>query len=309
MRKLQALICGALLALLLILYIVSFQVRFDQIAVVTTFDEAGPDAVRRNPGLYWKWPYPIQDVRLYDTRVQVLELPLEQHYLRDGQSVVAGAYVAWRVADPLALFRSLRTFGEAESQLRHRFADAKSLIGRYALDDLTNGDPARLKLAEAEQLIRDKLRAQMTAPQDYGIAIEAVGLTRIMLPEPVTPKVFDHMRKSRERLAQSARSEGAAAADAIRSTAERDRQTLLAFAERHAEAIRAEGARSAAAYVKEFEKNESFAVFLQQLDALKKILQRNTTFVLDTETAPFDLLGPPKPDAQDKKPGPATKTQ
>lgn len=301
MRNRTTLVVGLVLGFFLLLYLVTFQVRFDQLAVVTTFDRAEANAVRREPGLYWKWPYPIQDVRHYDTRVQMLELPLEQHYLRDGQSVVVGAYVAWRVEDPLALFRSLKSVSEAESQLRNRMRDAKAVLGRYSFDELTNPDPAKLKLAEAEELIREKLRREVREGQDYGIAIEVVGFKRVLLPEQVTPKVFEHMRKTQERLAQNARSEGAAAADAIRSTAERDRKSILAFADRHAEAIRAEAYRNSAVYLREFERNESFAIFLNQLDALKKTLQHNATFVLDAQTAPFDLLLKPK-DAAPAKP-------
>lgn len=295
-RLSPALVLGAALALVLALYMVTFQVRFDQTAVLTTFDEAGPNAVKADPGLYLKWPYPIQEVRFYDRRVQVLESPLEQLRLRDGQSVVIGTYVNWRIEDPLKFFRSLKSVTDAEGQLKNRLRDAQSVIGQYALDDLTHSDPQANKLLEVEEKILARLSADMKT-QDYGMAVEAVGLKRLMPPEQVTPKYYEHMRKTCEQRAQGARSQGQAAADGIRAAAERDRSTILAFAESHAERLKGEAIQSSAKYIKEFEQNEGFAIYLKQLEALKKTLQHNTTFLLDTQTAPFDLFVEPKGEA------------
>jgi membrane protease subunit HflC len=302
-RLSPALILGAALALVLLIYMVTFQVRFDQTAVLTTFDEAGPSAVKEEPGLYLKWPYPIQEVRFYDRRVQVLESPLEQLRLRDDQLVVIGTYVDWQIQDPLKFFRSLKSVSDAEGQLRNRLRDAQSVIGQYALDELTQSDPKANKLSEVETKIREKLSDDMKA-QDYGIAVAAVGLKRLMPPEQVTPKYYEHMRKSCEQRAQGARSEGQAAADSIRAAAARDKDTILAFAERHADNLKAEAQRNSAGYLKEFQQNEDFAIYLKQLEALRKTLQHNTTFLLDTQTAPFDLLAEPKGEAG-KNPFPA----
>jgi membrane protease subunit HflC len=283
----------------------TFQVRFDQTAVLTTFDKAGPEDVKTEPGLYLKWPYPIQEEKFYDTRVQVLESPLEQLQLRDGQSVVIGTYVDWQIQDPLKFFRSLKSVAEAEGQLKNRLRDAQSVIGQYAADELTQSDPKANKLGEVEAKILAKLSADAEA-QGYGIAIKAVGIKRLMPPEQVTPKYYEHMRKSSEQRAQGARSQGQAAADSIRAAAERDQKTILAFAERYADSLKSDAYQNSAKYFKEFEQNEGFAIYLKQLEALKKTLQHNTTFLLDTQTAPFDLFVEPKGEAGK---GPAPKPQ
>jgi membrane protease subunit HflC len=272
-------------------------VRFDQICVLTTFDRAdSATAIVTAPGLHLKWPYPIQDVQPYSTCVHTQETTLEQMVTKDGKSVVVHAFVAWRVEDPLALFKTLRSIADVQSQLNNRLRDAQASLGRYSFDELINPDPAKSKLADAEKVIHAKLAQNMKDPQDYGIEILAVGIHRLELPKQVTPKVFDRMRTIRERLAQNARSEGSAKAQEIRSAAERDRDIILAFANRHADNIRAEAIESTAEIYKSFKQDEAFAIFLNELEALKKTLQRNTTFILDTQIAPFDLFGKTDPD-------------
>jgi len=216
---------------------------------------------------------------------------IEELMTEDGKALVVRSYVAWRVKDPLALFRTLRRIDDVQSQLNNRLRDAQSILGRYTFEQLVSPLPDKSKLTEAEQLIRAKLVQDMKSPQDYGVEIVTVGIHRLELHKQVTPAVFNHMRKVRESLAQTARNEGNAKAQAIKSSAERDRDIIMAFANGYAENIRGEAIRNTAKYYEKLQQDEEFAIYLNQLEALKKTLQRNTTFILDTQTAPFDLFG------------------
>lgn len=308
-KHLHSMAAGILVVLVLLLYMVSFTVRFNEAAVVTTFGKAGDGAVKNadgeGAGLYWKWPYPIQDVRVFDRRVQLHETRLEQMTTRDNHTLIVTAYVAWRIGDPLAFFRSLGNVTDGQKQLEARLREANAIVSRYRFDELTSTDPQLLKLSEVEEKIKTRLQEELGA-QGYGIQVETVGLKRLGLPEDVSKTVFTRMRETRERMASTARSSGDAIASKIRSEAESQARIIQAFADRRAEAIRAEGDAAAAEYYNVFEKSEDFAIFLREIEALRKTLKQNTTFLLDMETAPFDLLKPdarpmPKQDAGDKK--------
>lgn len=298
MKNKSAVVLGACVAILLVTYMATYQVRFDEAVLVTTFGRAEAGSVvnadGKSAGLGFKWPWPVQDIRRYDTRTQILEAPLEQQQTRDSQAVVVSDYVAWRVANPLEFERSLRSTGAAEEQLRNRLRTARAVINQYTFDDLTNRDPAKLKLADAEKAMLENLQKEVNA-KAYGIEIKDVGIKRLILPGDVTEKVFERMRSTRQMLAQSARSEGDAMASNIRKQAETSRNTIMAFAERRAQAIRADGDAAAASYYKYFKDNEEFAIFLRKIEGLKQTLKHNTTFLLDTKTSPFDLLGAPDP--------------
>ncbi len=304
MKSTSTLFVGIVIIVLLALYMITYQVDFNEVAVVTTFGKAGPQAVKRGEApeggfignLYWRWPSPIQKVYRYDARIRVLEDRLEEQQTRDKQSVIVQAYVAWRISDPLAFYQSmsaaeLAAVEKAVERLRSGLRDAKSEIGLFTFDQLTNSDPAALKIGEAEAAIAAKLQASIDREQpSWGITIEDVGIKRVELPEKVTEKVFERMKATRQRLAQSARSEGEARAADIKSKAESARQRIEAFAERRAQEIRAEGAAAAAEYYSVFQQNEDFAIFLRKLEALRNTLANNTTFLIDTRVMPFDTF-------------------
>jgi membrane protease subunit HflC len=297
MKNTWTLAVGILIIVVLGLYMVTFQVRFNEAAVVTTFGRAvgvvdgDAGAGRWLGNLHWKWPRPIQQVYTYDTRVHVLDDRLEEQTTFDAISIVVSSFVTWRVDDAQQFHRALQTVENAEAQLLAKLRDARATIGEYTFDQLTSDDPDQLKIAEIEQRILADLR-EAVSQQDppYGIAIEQVGIRRILLPEQVTQSVFDRMRDTRQRLAQQARSEGDAAANSIRSNANSARDRILAFVERRAQEIRAEGAAAAADYYEAFEADPDFAIFLRKLEALRETLQHNATFLLDTSVIPFDLF-------------------
>ena len=71
-RSLPSIIAGASIIVILVLYMITYQVRFNEVAVVRTFGEITPpdpqthqsDDVITEPGLKWKWPWPIQRVTI-----------------------------------------------------------------------------------------------------------------------------------------------------------------------------------------------------------------------------------------------------
>lgn len=274
---------GAILVALLLSHMFLYQVRYDQVAVRTTFDKADESSVQETPGLKWRWPWPINKVALYPKRLQVLEDKIEELQTADGKSVIVRTYLTWRIADPLAFYVTLKDPAEAGRQLSSQLREIRGLISEYQFDELVNVDRGKLKLATIEQRATEALGAALRQA-GYGIEVESVGIHKIILPESTTQKVFETMIASRERLAENALQEGQAQASAIRSEAMSARERILAFAERKAQAVRSQGDREAAAEYESFAKNEEFAIFLRKIEALRKMLDHNTTFVLSADS-------------------------
>lgn len=293
-----SLVVAFLIGLILLTYMITFQVRYDEVAVLTTWEKADTADVKNEPGLYPRFPWPIQRPYKYSTKLQILDDQIEEQQTKDGYSVVLRTYLTWRIEDPLAFFKSLKDADVARKQIQPLLRDLRATVGKYNFDQLVNVDEKQLKLAEIEkeskEIINDKL-----SKANYGIKVEHLGIRRILLPENVTNKVFTRMSDTRNRLAQSARTAGTAQAATIRSEANTAQQTILAFAERRAQAIRSEGDNLASEYYAVFNKDEDFAIFLRQVDALKKMLAHNTTFVLDAnDLSPLELMGKGKSDGK-----------
>jgi membrane protease subunit HflC len=259
-----------------------YQVRYDQVAVRTLFDKADATSVEATPGLKWRLPWPIHEVTHYSKRLQLLEDRLEELQTADGKSVIVRTYMTWRIADPLKFYVTLKDPAEARRQLASQLREVRGIIGEYRLDELVNENREQLALDEIEEKARLALERTLS-DAGFGLDVETFGISRIILPESTTAKVFETMIATRERLAESALQEGQAQASAIRSEAESARDRILAFADRRAQAIRSQGDREASVEYEGFARNEEFAIFLRRLEALEKMLKHNTTFVLSAE--------------------------
>jgi membrane protease subunit HflC len=298
-RAVNLIVAGAIL-LALLGYMITFTVRFNEAAIVTTFGNTGEGSVYNAPaergtpgedaGLHFKWPWPISQVaRKYDTRIQVMDNVLEQQQLADNQTITVNTYLAWRISDPLKFYKKVGSSAMALESLNLGIQAARSVFGQYTFDQLTNSDPSKLKLDELEQEMERRVQQELAA-LDNGITVEDVGIKRLMLPESVSMVVVDRMRSERSRMAAAARVEGEATSQTLRQNAESQRSLISEFAKATASELEAEGRQRAQEILARFSPDEEFAIYLLQLDALKATLNQKTTFVIDTSMPPFDLL-------------------
>ncbi len=293
MTKITTLIIAVLIALILGFHMFSFQVRYNEVAVVTTFGSAqaptadDPGSMYTEPGLYFKWPWPFQQVKTYSTQLHVLEDELQENQTLDGKSVIIKAFVAWRIDDPYQFWNGLEYVSEAERTLRADLSVVNSVIGLHNFTDLVSTSATEQNLATIEAKAADMMREKI-APSGYGITIESVGIRRLLLPETVTDKVFERMKSDRNRLAQDLLSQGESEAGRIVKEAESKRDRILAFAESRAQVIEAKGTIDAVEAYDVFEKDPEFAIFLRQMQALERMLGYNTTFVFKADE--LDLL-------------------
>jgi len=286
-RNLWIMITGLLVAALLLLLQVLFIVRQGEVAVLTTFGQ--PRRALTEPGLYVRWPWPVQRVYLFDARLRCLEGATEQVLTQDGKNLLVAVYAGWRISDPRLFLERVGTPAQAalglDGLLRHH---KTAVLGQYTLAQLVNVHPAELRYADIEQRMLTAVQAEARAR--YGIAVEFLGLRQLGLPEAITAKVFDRMREERKAIADGYRSEGEGEAIRIRAEADSARDQTLAKAEGDAKRLRAEGDAAAAEYYGVFEKNPELAMFLRKLEVLEQTLKEKSTVVLSADTEPFDLL-------------------
>jgi membrane protease subunit HflC len=286
---------AAVLVVGFLVYMMTFTVRFTERAVKTTFGQADEGDVITDPGLKFRVPL-ANDVTVYDTRARYIEARLEQQQTRDNRQIIVESFLTWRIADPLLFYQRIgraagdtarQHYEEADDLLQTQLRSGLSAVSKYELSELLTTDPAGSRLAELE---RDVL-GRLTSPGegggaslgDYGIEVQFVGINRIELPEQTTEQVFERMRKTRERLAASAESEGQAEADKIRAEAQSAAQRIRDFAELYAAEIRARGDREAAQYFAQLREEPELAVFLENVEFIRDGLGKRATLVLPTD--------------------------
>ncbi len=293
MNRIGIYIIAVLFALVILLFTCTFKVRFNEQAIVTTFGNAGDNSNVTSAGLHFKWPYPIQSVRKFDTRTRVLETRIENVVTKDNQLVTVQLFLTWNIEDVLRYYRSSGNDREAADRLTDRLRSNLGVFSSYDFGALLTQTSGEAKMSEVEQRMLELL-VNPTDGSDgastYGVRPQTLGITRFILPEETTTAVFERMKQTRQRLAAGVRASGEAEAARIQAEAMTTAAKIQQFAERRAASIRAIGEIEAATYIgRQAALDEDFAIFMNQLTAMESMVKEGTTFVFPA-VYPFDLL-------------------
>ncbi|MCC6677782.1 MAG: hypothetical protein IT436_11605 [Phycisphaerales bacterium] len=291
MRRLVLIVITAVFLAALLSFTVTYTVRFTEAAVLTTFGKAGPEDVKKDAGLRFKWPYPIQSVTKYDTRLRILQARSETQQTADDRQIIVEAFCTWRVTDPLKFFQRFSNAGErsvdhyrsAEESLRKSLSSALASTSKFRLSELFTPDPAGTKLGDLEGQVLATMNTggeQAGTLANWGLEVMDVGVSRIVLPEATTTAVFDAMGQTRDKLAKELESKGASVAQTIRSTAESNARKIETFAQTLAQEIKSRGDNEAAEYIKKLDSNPQLAVFLRKMEFFKDVMSKRATFVM-----------------------------
>jgi len=261
--------------------------------VVTRFGD--PVRVLVEPGLAWKLPPPIDDTVNVDLRLRTTSSGLHDVGTRDGLRILVQAYVAWQVPDDpehvKQFLRAVRNQPDAAaSQLRSFIGSLLEITASgFDLANLVNTDPSKIKLAEFEEQLRQRIDQQ--ALSVYGVAVRQVGIERLTLPYETLLATVERMAAERNTVAAERSAEGQRAAAQIASDADRDSRVMLASAKSEASAIESESRVEAAEIYREaFTANPELYNLLRSFDTLESVVGNYTRLILRTDSAPFRAL-------------------
>ena len=317
MRSLPTILAAAALALVLLLYMCTYQVRSTEVAVIKTFGNVDPDAVRTEAGLYAKWPWPIQSVVKYDQRLRTLIDRTEETRTADSKNIILTTFTVWTIDDPYKFHRSYPNEAEGERALRTKVRAHKlAVAGKHDFDEFVSTDPAQRHIEQIEQEMMELVKAE--AAEEFGVEITLFGLKQLGLPEEVTKAVFDSMKKGEEIKARNLQAEGRARAAEIVAQAKAAEQRILAAAQRKVVEFHNQAQAEVSRIYAAFRQHEELRIYLDKLRALEEIIRKRTTLIFGPEKEPFDLFdegqrmssvlsGPTVPASSAKQTGPPAK--
>jgi membrane protease subunit HflC len=239
------------------------------------------------PGLHFKAPWPINNVRKFDRRILTLDTKPERFLTGEKKNVTVDFFVKWRISDPATFYT---TFMGDERQANMRLLQIIKNGLQLEFDQRT----IRQVVADDRAEMMDSLtRTSSDQVTNFGIQIVDVRIKQIELPQDVRSSVFERMRAERERIAAEHRAQGQEAAKGIRAVADRERTVLLAEAERDAEMTRGEGdAGATEIYGKAYTKNAEFYDFYRSMNAYRSALSnKNDVLVLEPDSEFFKYFG------------------
>jgi membrane protease subunit HflC len=288
-RNILTFIVGAVLVVIFVLLLFVFQVRQSEVAVVTTFGK--PVQNITEPGAYFKWPWPVQNVYKFDKRVQNFEDKFSQTLTADNNNLIVTIYTGWEISDAKEFYpKFLGSVPAAQRALESMMRNAKNaVIASHNLSDFVNSDPQQLKFDAIEGEIKAEVQAELST-NNYGIKLDFLGFKKIELPESVTATVFQRMTAERTGIINSLQYAGEAEATKIKSAADRQAAGVINNAIADATRIRGEGEAASISALKIYQQDPELAIYLLRLDALKSSLNQKSTLIFDERTPPFNLF-------------------
>lgn len=289
MKNVGTLMAAVFLAVVLALYMCTFQVRFTEVAIKKTWGKPDKEAITE-PGLRFKWPAPIQSVVVYDQRVRMTEDRTEETRTVDGKNLLLSTFTLWKIADPVRFHTNFPAGVEdGERKLRTSIvAKKQGIIAQRTFDEFVSTDPAKRKLREVEKSIQEAVAS--TVQDEYGIQIVGFGIRKLGLPQSVTSSIFESMKSHEQAKAARYIAEGDASANDILANAKATKERIMAAARKKAAQIENEAQRVVSDKYKEFDQHPELRIFLDTLRTVAEALRQRTTLVLDAQQAPWNVF-------------------
>ena len=295
MRKGSAVV--VIVAIVAVLVFLMSAYTIDQRKAAIKFQLGEVIAVQTRPGLYFMVPF-VQNVRLYDTRIQTLEARDPERFLtKENRNVLVDSFVKWRVKDVKQYYVTVRGDAfTAEARIAQTVNDAlRAEFARRTTHDVVSGE-------------RDKIMDTVTHKVDLdarniGVEIVDVRLKRVDFVPEISSDVYRRMESERKRVANELRATGQAEGEKIKADADRQKQVIVAEAYREAQKLKGEGdAVASKTYADAYQRNPEFYSFYRSLDAYKNSLRnKSDVMVLDPSSDFFKYLKNP---GRGGKPGP-----
>jgi membrane protease subunit HflC len=243
------------------------------------------------PGAYFKWPWPVQNVYKFDKRIQNFEDKFSETPTADSVMTIVTIYTGWEISDAKEFYpKFLGSVPAAQRALESILQNAKkAIVAEHNLSDFVNADPQKLKFDQMEDEIKAEVQSQLST-NNYGIKIDFLGFKKIELPESVTATVFTRMTAERTGIISRLQSDGDKQASEIKSAADRQAAGVINNAIADATRIRGEGEAASIDALKIYQQNPELATYLLRIDALKQSLNQKSTLIFDERTPPFDLF-------------------
>ena len=280
----------AIVGLVILALIVSMSVyTIDQRKAAIKFQLGEVVALQTEPGLYFLVPL-LQNVRLYDTRIQTLDARDAERFLTsENKNVLVDSFVKWRIIDVRQYFVSVR--GDpiaAEARISQTVNDAlRAEFARRTVRDVVSGERELIMSTVADKVDKDV--------KGIGVEVVDVRLKRVDLVPEISSDVYRRMESERKRVASELRATGQAEGEKIKAEADRTRQIIVAEAYRDAQRVKGEGdALAARVYSEAFTRNTEFYSFYRSMEAYRTGLRsKSDVMVLDPSSDFFKYFKSP----------------
>jgi modulator of FtsH protease HflC len=305
------------LAILLLFAVLGSFYAVDQTeqVIITQFGKPVGDPITE-PGLHFKLPL-VQTISRIDKRFLEWDGAPVAIPTRDKTYIHVDTFARWRINDPKTYFVRLHDERSAQSRLEDILgSETRNAIAKHDLIEIVRTDKNRKPLRDENlknvptgvgtigvlppiQFGRLKIEEEIKAAAaaklaEFGIELLDLRLKRVNYNPDVLDRIYQRMISERRQIAQRFRSEGEGEAARIAGQKERDLNEIQSTAYRKVQQIRGQAdAKATEIYAHAYTQNPQaaeFYAFLKSMETYRKILTKDSTLVLSTDSDLFGLL-------------------
>lgn len=283
--------------------------------IITQFGKPVGEPITE-PGLRFKLPI-IQEVHRIDKRFLEWDGSPVAIPTRDKTYIHVDTFARWRISDPKTFFVRLRDERSAQSRLEDILgSETRNAVAKHDLIEIVRTDKERKPLKDENlknvptglgtigvlppiQYGRLVIEAEIKSKgakklAEFGIDLLDVRLKRVNYNPDVLDRIYQRMISERRQIAQRFRSEGEGEAARIAGQKERDLNEIQSTAYRQVQQVRGEAdAKATEIYAQAYTQNPhaaEFYNFLKSMETYRKVLTKESTLVLSTDSDLFNLL-------------------
>ena len=235
------------------------------------------------PGLKFKLPPPLQNVKFIDRRTQTLDSPETRPiFTAEKQSLVIDWLIKWRVTDARQFIRNTGV------DLRNAEVRLSPIVQAALNEEVTKRTGGTMRSSERDKVMQGVMKRLQDDAKNFGIEVVDVRIKRVDFASTVTESVYRRMESERKRVANELRSQGAADGEKIRADADRQREVILAEAYREAQKVKGLGdAEASSIYAESFGRDPQFANFYRSLEAYRASFRNKTDVMVVDPSSDF----------------------
>lgn len=239
--------------------------------------------VQTEAGISFKIPF-LQTEATLPKCILVYDLSPSDVITQDKKTMITDSYVLWQITDPIKFAQTLNSsITNAEGRINTVvYNSIKNIISSLPQEEVISGRDGELSEAIMEN-VGNKF-------QQYGLEVVAVETKQLDLPNDNKEAVYERMISERGNIAATYTAEGAAEAQKIRNTTDKEVSILISEANKQSEILKAEGEAEYMKILSEAYKEESrsdFYSFVRSLDALKESMKGNNKKIILDKDSPI----------------------
>lgn len=237
--------------------------------------------VIEEPGVSFKIPF-IQESSSLPKALQLYDIPKSDVITKDKKSMIADAFVLWKISDPVLFTRHLNgQVAQAQSRISASvFSSMKTVISNMDQSEIIENRDGKLAMDISSNI--------GSSLDDYGIVVLAVETKSLDMPDDNKQAVYERMISERNNIAATYTAEGNSSAQKIKNDTAKEISVMTSEAKADAEKIVAEGE---AQYMQILSNayndadKADFYNFVRALDAAKaSLINKENMLILDKQS-------------------------